>query len=609
MSEAGGRADKDGNEYENQQFAKRLLELVMGQATRIVVEPVKPNGVEYRVERLDGSMDYYQCKDGNGGKSEWSVADLKSKEIFSHIPRIIDGYPNARYHFLSPLSYRRLDELCERARRNESAEEWVKYQLTAEEIRTAFRKCAKEFNLNPDDAQDRKRLRFLLSRCYFERMPFSYTATRELENLIGALFTGDAHTLRAKLEGFVNIDGKYGIPITEKDVMDDCAKAGFLLRRDLGFGKTQGRIDTLNRDYWPAYPGLYKKLLPRKVSEEAFWNIEQGYSVILHGRAGTGKSGCLQEIINRLKERKILYLSVKFDKYVPQNSAERFGEDLGLPESPVYALFHLSGGKPCVLILDQLDALRWTSSHSGVALDVCKEMISQAETVNGHMGGKLSIVFASRTFDLEQDSGLQSLFATTHEGKSKTALTWRKIQVNPFEKAEVVRIIGEEYRNFSPRLKSLLQIPSSLYVWTQIRKENRTDVTSVGKLMDKWWEQISADAEDLQLNVCNCKDKLVHSLENNSSSKASRRLFSKNKHSIDFLVSAGLLDRDENSVSFIHQSFLDYFVSCDLLESVYEGKDLSELIGPPEKQTPNIRYRLLTVLRELAETDQPTGIF
>ena len=241
-----------------------------------------------------------------------------------------------------------------------------------------------------------------------------------------------------------------------------------------------------------------------------------------------------------------------------------------------------------------------------VALDVCKEMISQAETVNGHMGGKLSIVFASRTFDLEQDSGLQSLFATTHEGKSKTALTWRKIQVNPFEKAEVVRIIGEEYRNFSPRLKSLLQIPSSLYVWTQIRKENRTDVTSVGKLMDKWWEQISADAEDLQLNVCNCKDKLVHSLENNSSSKASRRLFSKNKHSIDFLVSAGLLDRDENNVSFIHQSFLDYFVSCDLLESVYEGKDLSELIGPPEKQTPNIRYRLLTVLRELAETDQPT---
>ena len=151
MSEAGGRADKDGNEYENQQFAKRLLELVMGQATRIVVEPVKPNGVEYRVERLDGSMDYYQCKDGNGGKSEWSVADLKSKEIFSHIPRIIDGYPNARYHFLSPLSYRRLDELCERARRNESAEEWVKYQLTAEEIRTAFRKCAKEFNLNSDD--------------------------------------------------------------------------------------------------------------------------------------------------------------------------------------------------------------------------------------------------------------------------------------------------------------------------------------------------------------------------------------------------------------------------------------------------------------------------
>ena len=60
MSKAGGRADKDGNEYENQQFAKRLLELVLGQATCIVVEPVKPDGVEYRVERSDSFRDYYQ---------------------------------------------------------------------------------------------------------------------------------------------------------------------------------------------------------------------------------------------------------------------------------------------------------------------------------------------------------------------------------------------------------------------------------------------------------------------------------------------------------------------------------------------------------------------
>ena len=127
---------------------------------------------------------------------------------------------------------------------------------------------------------------------------------------------------------------------------------------------------------------------------------------------------------------------------LPQNSAEQFGKDLGLPESPIYALFHLSGGKPCALILDQLDALRWTSPHSGTALNVCKEMISQTETVNKHMGGKLSIVFASRTFDLEQDSGLQSLFATTCERKNENALTWRKIQVNPFDEEEVVRVTG-----------------------------------------------------------------------------------------------------------------------------------------------------------------------
>ena len=609
MSEAGGRADKDGNEYENQQLAWLLLDLVEGKISSVTVEPLGKfhNSVEYTVEKPDGIRDYYQCKSGNGGRDSWNVVSLQSShEVFSRIREIMDSDPRAHYHFLSPLSFRGLDELCNRARTNESAEEWVTYQLTNKAIREAFENCAEAFGLNHADAQDAKCLRSLLSRCYFEQMPFTETATRRLEMCANALFTGDAQAVRILLENYANGVKKHGVKLTAPLIIKVCDDAGFLLRRDLGHGKTLGRINTLNSVYWPECPWIHGTPLPRKASEEALREIEAGRSVILHGKAGVGKSGCLQEILNNLKEKGVLYLSVKLDKLVPQKSADCFGQDLGLPQSPIYALSHLAGGKPCVLILDQLDALRWTSPYSGLALDVCKEMISHAEAVNGHMGGKLSIVFATRTFDLEQDSGLQSLFEAKQGEKCENSLTWRKIQVNPFDEAEIVRVIGEEYRNFSPRLKNLLQIPSSLYVWTQIRKENRIDITSAGGLMDAWWKQILNAAGNLRQNIRVCKDEIVRRMETMSSFSITLRLFSESEREIDFLVSSGIMDNRNGNVSFVHQSFLDYFISQKLLEDVYDGKNLAELLASREEQTPNVRYRLLTVLQELAETDQPT---
>lgn len=83
-----------------------------------------------------------------------------------------------------------------------------------------------------------------------------------------------------------------------------------------------------------------------------------------------------------MKQKEILYLAIMLDKEIPQKSADDYGKDLGLPQSPVYCLNTFAPGKPCVLILDQLDSLHWTSAHSATALDVCKEMIHQAEKIN-----------------------------------------------------------------------------------------------------------------------------------------------------------------------------------------------------------------------------------
>ena len=96
-----------------------------------------------------------------------------------------------------------------------------------------------------------------------------------------------------------------------------------------------------------------------------------------------------------LNKNHILYLSLKLDKHTPICSADAYGKHLGLPESPIHCLATMAAGKNCVLILDQLDSLRWTANHSGEALSVCKELIFQAEALNKYSDGKISIVFAS----------------------------------------------------------------------------------------------------------------------------------------------------------------------------------------------------------------------
>lgn len=191
------------------------------------------------------------------------------------------------------------------------------------------------------------------------------------------------------------------------------------------------QIQTLNDVRWGYFSPINGVLLHRRATEQMIREFEAGSSLILHGRAGAGKSGCAEEFIQYLKKKGILYLAIKLDKEIPRKSADDYGKELGLPQSPVYCLNAFSPQKPCVLILDQLDSLRWTSTHSASALDVCKEMIRQAEEINKNHGGQISILMVSRTFDLETDPGLQSLLCTLDR---------------IFDDATVFKLRGESFR-------------------------------------------------------------------------------------------------------------------------------------------------------------------
>lgn len=345
--ESGGRSDKYGNKYEHRYLAKLLLRLVNEKLISVTVEPLGPNSdsVEFRTEQKDNTIKYYQCKASNATHKSWSVSDLRKYDVFNRAKRIVLGDKNNYYYFISPLQYDELDELCKRARTNSSPEEFVNYQLTNVTIRKMFNDCATEFGFDKNNPDELKQLVFVLAHCFFEQYASGTESEQDLEEHIGLFFTGKAATARSLLEQYANDTGSYGIKITAKDIVDYLEQHDIHIRNYGHDERILGKIRTLNEVHWDAYHAIFDNLVHRSASDELIMHIQTGESAILHGKAGSGKSGCLQELINYLNKNHILYLSLKLDKHTPICSADAYGKHLGLPESPIHCLATMAAGK------------------------------------------------------------------------------------------------------------------------------------------------------------------------------------------------------------------------------------------------------------------------
>ena len=602
--EIGGRSDKRGNEYENRYLVKLLLRMVDEDLSSIVIEPVGENSAEYIAETADGKRFYYQCKSGNGVADHWRMSDLKKYDVWKRAKEIILSDEVNCYCFVSPVPYDDIDEICYRARTNSSPKEFFEKQIKDKRHGSMVSKIASELELDLKQAKDKNEFVYILSHCYFELVPNGRDALLDLESLVGLYFTGDQRAARVQLGQFANSAEHYGVTFNPADVVMYMRDKQFEVRSYRFDERIVPQITTLNEIYWGTFPAINGELIHREATEQVLEKLSLGHSVILHGRAGSGKSGCLQEVKEELKRKGSSYLAIKLDKNIPESSADQFGKAMGLPESPVHALNGISGGKPCVLIFDQLDALRWTAKHSSNALSVCKEMIGQMRAINQHKEGRISILFASRTVDLETDMRIKELFL--EEENDKTC-SWEEVRVDVLSMSEVKCVVGERFDNMSPRLKKILQTPSSLYIWTQLSDYDKgSDISSVFQLMQRWWEQILAKCDESgvkrELSV-ETKNKLVSYIESNNIAAVPGALFSDYANVLEIFSSCGMIMKVGNSVAFAHQSILDYFITKIFLDRVLSGNSVVECLSPYEQQTPHLRYRLLYVLQALLETE------
>ncbi|MBB6452774.1 hypothetical protein HNQ94_001220 [Salirhabdus euzebyi] len=607
--EKAGRADKQGNRYEIKWCVYQLLKVLEEKLDYITLEAIGEDeeGVDLWVGYKNGTQEGQQCKGRNGANETWSYGALNSKEILSKWKSQLDREEFNYVSLVSPIGFTYLEDLIHRAKTSsDNPKLFYEQQIKGSDTKfiSFVRNFCKGLGFDFEDKnQLRKMINYLCRICY--RQSPDGERKEIILDKIGLLFQGDEVKVYNALVTWI-IDGDIlGKRIGITQIHSFLDSQNIRLRNLDSDTRIYPKIQELNNEYKTSFRPLDNGIISRIETDACISQILEGSSVIVHGMAGSGKSGLTENVIKFCEKEEVPYLAIKLDKRVPRQSVKQWSELIGLPSSLVHCLNSISKNTNAVIILDQLDGLRWTLPHSREALLVCSELIRQVKHVNLEREKKISIIFSCRTYDYENDNNIKVLF---NENKGKGDI-WKKVEVNELADETVKGIVGSTYNNLTNKLKKLLRLPSNLYIWQQLnRPEIYNEFTSTYHLVTEWWKQLVRESIIFGLNESDLeqtKGRLVEAFEESGKHSVLSTELSINSSSIDFLVSNGFIVKQDigsiSIVSFVHQSLYDCFLAEKMLISYLKGNGVIEIIGSKKIQTPTRRYQMQMFMQSVYE--------
>lgn len=489
--EKGGRADKQGNRYEINCIIYEILKVLNEINYSVIVEALGTDeiGTDILVTTFDGQKEHQQCKARNASKECWDISDLKAKNIFSTWKIQLNREHNRKVALVSPMACSFLFDLHDRACNTSGrVEDFYSIQImkSSKEFQKFYKSFCIEMGLNNNQDVDVLKSIDYLKRIFYKQIS-EYELQERINQNIQYLFSSEQKIVYNALLSFVVMEDILGKEITQSILFDYFIKQGITFRLKDGDNRIAPRISEVNQEYRQNFRPLQGGLIHRKEFDDCIEAIVNEKAVIISGSAGYGKSGCTEAILNYCEEKKLPHIAIKLDQRIPHKNCEIWGQELGFPGSIVHSIHCVSRNENAVIILDQLDALRWTQANSSEALAVCMELIRQVEYLNYERKKKIITIFVCRTYDLENDNNINSLFKKQESSEN----AWEIVKVGDFKEEVVKEIIGEKYEQLSLKLKKLLRIPSNLYIWQHLDKEEAYgDCLTTSHLIDKWFVQI-----------------------------------------------------------------------------------------------------------------------
>lgn len=603
--EIGGRADKFGNRYEYNWAIIKLIELCEEKISSVTLEAIGKDeeGIDIWIENKDGTREGQQCKGRCGSDENWKFSTAKEKGIWSNWKKQLDRSYSIHVSLISPLAFTKLEDTIMRAKNsNGNSNDFINIQIenSSNGIKNLFKNICKEMDLNLENDDDRNLVLNYFQRMHYRQCPDS-TLKKILIGKIEYLFFGESETIYNTFLDYIINGNIYGKQITLPILNHYLKQKGIFYKNLATNPNISPKIQDINEEYKKSYSTFSKGLIHRNITDKLWKQIQNGESIIVHGKAGVGKSGCSAEIVNLCEENAIPYIAIKLDKHIPKSNPEIWANELGLPTSISYCLDAISKESHAVIILDQLDALRWTQAHSRDSLSVCMRIINEVKLINIERSHKISMVFISRTYDLKNDSSIKQLF----DAQNKNDIKWNELEIGELDDETLKLLIGDDYFSYPNKIKKLLKISSNLYIWERLdKKEDCLSIEATYQLVTKWWEQISNNARENNLDtMCieDIKNKFVEYCDKRGCISLPCTIISIPGEYNSFLISSGFMIQSGSTLSFVHQSILDCFLSEQMLKKHFHGMNIIDILGDKAKQTPGKRYQTQIFLQQLYE--------
>ncbi len=602
--ESAGLGDKLGNRYEGRWVAKQLLALLNEEIQSVIIEAIGDDeqGVDLWVENKQGIRQAQQCKARNASEEYWRMGDLNAKGILKYLQSQLDRDPEVQYALVSSVGSETFKDICDRARRSDNNSKlFHQYKIVdaGKDVNTCFNNFCKSLTLNPENSKDLNKAFGYLQRTYVTLFPDDRNTWDELRGRAGYLLTGDPESNIALLISYAENNDKFGSQIYADELRNHLADHKIYPKRLAHDKRIVPVINELQTQFFDSIRLINNKPLQRSETDRLIEAVRENRNVILHGAAGFGKSGVLYELLKYLRKNNIPSLPIRLDRREPENTAAQFGENLGLPDCPVYCLAAQAGDRPSFLILDQLDALRWTSSHTNNALDVCKELLRHAQSLR-LSGKKITVVLSCRTFDLEHDPEIRNWLS------GQTNKEFEKIEVKELSREILRKIIGSPHSSLTDKELKILTSPQNLSMWLEIREtDNTAFFSSATELIRRFWgnrrrvlEQAGIHSEQLDTVL----GPLIDYMERQGKISAPKRVAGTAPKVLDALKSYGVLQEDASRISFCHQQYLDFLIADRLLCEIDQGTgNITVWLGSREKQSLFRREQLRQALVMLSE--------
>ena len=306
---------------------------------------------------------------------------------------------------------------------------------------------------------------------------------------------------------------------------------------------------------------IQQTLVPRTATQNLLSRTKERAATdsVMTGKAGSGKTACVVEVVEGLRARGLPVLVFRLDRVLPVSTTTDLGHRLDLEESPVLVLAAAAEAAECpgVLIVDQLDAVSTMSGRSSGAFELVEGLLHEARGTRART--TIHTVVVCRAFDWENDSRLRQLMPPDSDAQ---------VEVTEFSVDEVKTILadaGFDPSLFRERQLKLLQLPQnlSLFLESGFNVSGEPSFNTVTDLFDTYWnkkrqsvaERIAPAPEQWMETVETLCNEMTAAQQ---LSVAKEKLDNVSTAYLDQVASEGVITFDGRRYGFGHESFFDY---------------------------------------------------